>query len=457
MKETKFKKIETRPRQTTGGSVLRRKTAGGQVREIPEGWKTYKLGDLAEITSSKRIFLSEYVPNGIPFWRSKEVIEKFSKHDISTELFISKERYCEIKSRFGVPQKNDILLTSVGTLGIPYIVADSDNEFYFKDGNLTWFKDFKCEHILPQYLYFWTRSKQGKRQLLDSSIGSTQQAFTIAGLKQVYIELPPLAEQKAIAKILGDLDEKIAINNRMNKTLEAMGQALFKRWFIDFEFPNGKGKPYKSSGGKMMDSELGEIPSSWGICHVPDMFDFLEGPGIRNWQYVESGMPFINIRLIQGGDINTQGANAVSLDEGNGKYAHFQLQERDMVVSTSGTLGRTAIVRKEHLPLLLNTSVIRFRPKDGDSYSYMYGFLKSIYFLTELESSASGSVQANFGPMHLENMKIIKAIPEVLAKFETIQRPFYKKIAKVLSENTNLATIRDSFLPKLMSGKIRVG
>ena len=101
-----------------------------------------------------------------------------------------------------------------------------------------------------------------------------------------------------------------------------------------------------------------------GIKSLPNIFDFLEGPGIRNWQYTndETGIRFINIRCINNGDLNVETSNRINEEEALGKYKHFALLEDDIVVSTSGTLGKYAIVRNEHLPLNLNTSVIRFRP-----------------------------------------------------------------------------------------------
>ena len=104
-------------------------------------WEKIKIGECCKITSSKRIFFSEYVESGVPFYRSKEIIESANGQEISEPLFISQEKYDEIKSKFGVPQSGDMLLTSVGTIGIPYVVKD-DDLFYFKDGNLTWFREF---------------------------------------------------------------------------------------------------------------------------------------------------------------------------------------------------------------------------------------------------------------------------------------------------------------------------
>lgn len=116
-------------------------------------WEKVKLGNVCEITSSKRIFYSEYVDDGVPFYRSKEIIESDEGKVIENPLYISVDKYNEIKEKFGVPQIGDMLLTSVGTIGIPYIIKKKDC-FYFKDGNLTWFRDFR-EGLNSKYLYYW--------------------------------------------------------------------------------------------------------------------------------------------------------------------------------------------------------------------------------------------------------------------------------------------------------------
>ena len=196
-------------------------------------------------------------------------------------------------------------------------------------------------------------------------------------LEQLTVSLPPLPEQRAIAHVLGTLDDKIELNRRMNETLEAMARALFKSWFVDFEpvrakmegrwrlgesLPGLPAKHYDLFPDRLVDSELGVIPEGWGVKALPEIMDYKEGPGIRHWQYTNSaeGTRFINIRCIQDGDILLNTANRIGAEEAYGKYAHFHLKEWDIVVSTSGTLGRSAVVRSSHLPLVLNTSVIRF-------------------------------------------------------------------------------------------------
>ena len=191
-----------------------------------EEWKEYRLGELCSISSSKRIFAEEYKSFGIPFYRGKEIIEKQKGTNISTELYISESRYEEIKNKFGVPQKGDMLLTSVGTLGIPYIIKDET--FYFKDGNLTWFYNFNG--INSKFLYYWFLSPTGKNTIEVNAIGSTQKALTIDTLSKIRINIPNFKIQNKIVAILSSLDEKIELNRRINGNLEqrSLPQILVK-------------------------------------------------------------------------------------------------------------------------------------------------------------------------------------------------------------------------------------
>jgi type I restriction enzyme S subunit len=155
---------------------------------VPEGWTWKKLLDIADVSSSKRIFRDEYILNGVPFYRGKEITQLSNGEAISTELFISEERYSEIKEKFGVPQIGDILITSVGTIGSVWLV-DNDAPFYFKDGNVTWIKDYKTT-INGEFVYQWLQTKEAKEQIKSVTIGSTQQALTISALRGLNILIP---------------------------------------------------------------------------------------------------------------------------------------------------------------------------------------------------------------------------------------------------------------------------
>ncbi|WDL77853.1 restriction endonuclease subunit S [Helicobacter winghamensis] len=191
-------------------------------------WEEVSLNSLCEITSSKRIFYSEYVEYGIPFYRSKEIIEFSKGNNPQNELFIDENKYNDIANKFGVPQANDILLTSVGTLGIPYLVP-KDKKFYFKDGNLTWFKNFK--NITSLFLFYWFKSPQGKEKLDSIAIGSTQQALTIAALKAVNIHLPHTDIIRILNEQLNGIQNKIENNTKQIQNLQAMRDMLLKAIF----------------------------------------------------------------------------------------------------------------------------------------------------------------------------------------------------------------------------------
>ena len=160
-----------------------------------KNWELKKLGDVSDITSSKRIFANEYREDGIPFYRGKEITEKSKGQEISLELFISEERYEEIKESFGVPSIGDILITAVGTIGNIWVVNDT-NPFYFKDGNIIWVKDFK--NIDPTYfksvLTILIATYKG-----EMANGCAYNALTIVNLKKMSFALPPLALQQEFA------------------------------------------------------------------------------------------------------------------------------------------------------------------------------------------------------------------------------------------------------------------
>lgn len=146
------------------------------------------LGQLATITSSKRIFLSDYVDSGVPFYRSKEIIAKSKFESIDRPLYITEERYNEIKEKFGAPNSGDLLITSVGTIGFVHLVNEDDGVFYFKDGNLIWIRNL--QQILSNYLFFKFKTREFKEMLNSIAIGSSQKALTIETVKKVEIEVP---------------------------------------------------------------------------------------------------------------------------------------------------------------------------------------------------------------------------------------------------------------------------
>ncbi len=196
--------------------------------ENNKNWEYKELNNVLDISSSKRIFSKEYVENGIPFYRSKEIIELSTKPNITTELFITEERFQEIKNKFSVPIRGDILLTSVGTLGVSYQVRD-DKPFYFKDGNLTWFKNFS-NVVSSDYIYLWLKLQSTQNKLNEVSIGSTQKALTINSLKT--LKIPVLKDEKKAQELFNFIKiqlDKVNHNYEQIQTLQKTRDTLLPK------------------------------------------------------------------------------------------------------------------------------------------------------------------------------------------------------------------------------------
>jgi len=193
-----------------------------------DAWKQQKLGEVAELSSSKRIHVSDYVPEGIPFYRGSEI----SAGGVSQngELFISEELYNKTKEKYGVPIEGDLLITAVGTLGNIWKV--DDRRFYYKDGNLIRLSNLKIE---ADYLIAYFSDGQGKLKVLDSAAGSSQKALTMVKLNQVLICVPSLPEQIAISKFFRNLDDLVAEQAKKINALKTHKKGLMQGLFPSIE------------------------------------------------------------------------------------------------------------------------------------------------------------------------------------------------------------------------------
>ena len=364
---------------------------------------------------------------------------------------------------------------------------------FFPLNTTLYVKDFKGHY--PRFIYYLLKSID----FTSFNVGTGVPTLNRNHLSSILISDLGIDKEKEIANILGSLDQKIQLNTQINQTLEQIAQALFKSWFVDFDpvrakaqaisdglsleqaelaamqaisgktpeeltaFSQAQPERYaelaetaKAFPCEMVEVDGSEVPKGWEIKALPEIIDFLEGPGIRNWQYTdeEDGIKFINIRCIQNGDLTLTTANKITKEEAFGKYKHFQLEEDDIVVSTSGTLGRFAFVRKEHLPLSLNTSVIRFRPiKNKSTLGFIAGFVEN-QLQHELEIRASGSAQRNFGPTHLKQISLLVPDFKLLELHQKYVSSLFEKRKQLLSEIDLLKDTRDLLLPKLLNGEI---
>ena len=421
-------------------------------------WTKAKIGDCCEITSSKRIFFSEYVESGIPFYRSKEIIELSNCQEISDPLYISESKYDEIAHKFGIPQPGDMLLTSVGTIGIPYIVKEKDT-FYFKDGNLTWFRNFN-ERLDSRYLFYWVKSAEGQGVLNNTTIGSSQKALTIAALKDLKILCPPIGIQNRIVEILTSYDDLIENNQKQIKLLEEAAQRLYKEWFVDLRFPGHENT-------KITDG----IPEGWKKCRLSEIIAYEIGGGWGEVYPMEKCD--VPAYVVRGTDIySITHGNALSIPYRYHEKRNLnmrQLKDGDIVFEVSGGsktegVARTALIRSSMLkqwdaPVMCASfcKLVRLKERDlaqvlFDAFQYMRASGKT----TEYDKRSASSIVNYRWKDFLADEAILIPDKLTLEKYNALASNMYQLIIQKAAAIEHATTVRNRLLPKLMSGEIEV-
>ena len=403
-------------------------------------WDKVKLGDCCEITSSKRIFFSEYVECGVPFYRSKEIIESSNGQEISEPLFISQEKYDEIKRNFGVPQPGDMLLTSVGTIGVPYIVKE-DDYFYFKDGNLTWFRKFNNK-LTSQYLYYWVRSSEGQGVLNNTTIGSSQKALTIASLKGLEIPCPPVDVQGRIVEILYSYDALIENNQKQIKLLEEAAQRLYKEWFVDLRFPGHETIPITDG-----------IPQGWEQCRLDEVITFNPKVALNKNRVKQSVLmaALSTTSMVLNADEFTS-----TLSNSGSKF-----QNGDTLLARITPClenGKTAFVSgiESAEGAVGSTEYIVMR-SNGLCPHMVYLLARTEEFRQEAINSMTGSDGRQRAQVDkLKVLPYLKPTADIISLFENLVAPLFAQIHTKNRQNAELKQARDCLLPKLRNGEIEV-
>ena len=277
---------------------------------------------------------------------------------------------------------------------------------------------------------------------------SGRQRVQNEALMESEIIVPPLKTQQKIASILSSKEDKIELNDEMNKTLEEIAQTLFKRWFVDFEFPNEKGQPYKSSGGKMVDNELGEIPDGWRVVNLDSKKEFGElimgvSPKSSNYNTEYKGLPLLN------GAADFDGTSLVPQ-----KYSTEltrTVQDGDFVFCIRATIGLLTSVDREYV---IGRGVLGLTKIKKEYKEYIYFFLKNSF--NTLKQKATGSVILGLSKIDINGLKLFSFDEDLLNHFHKVSSNLLEQIEVNSKETQNLIKIRDTLLPKLMNGEIEV-
>ena len=301
------------------------------------------------------------------------------------------------------------------------------------------------ELVYNKYLYYFLSQNEVFDYMVQTSKGTKMPRGDKAALMTYPIVLPSMEKQKEIAMKLSDLDKKIKFNTMTIKNLEQLAQTLFKRWFVDFEFPNENGEPYKSNGGEMVESELGMVPNGWKSGRLTDIATLIMGQSPKSDSYNEDGMglPLIN------------GASDFRKDHINPlKYTTDpkRLSEKgDFIFGVRATVGNVTYVDQEYA---LGRGVGVARVKKEEYREILY--FQLINGIDYLKSTATGSVYINLTKNDIEGMQFVIPGLKYVNKFHENIASFFEQKNLLISQNKALENLRDTLLPKLLSGEIEL-
>jgi len=434
-----------------------------EIGIIPEDWEVKKLNELLFIKGRigwKGLKKSEFGRDGIIIINGPNI--KNGKVVWKNCLRVPKWRYDE--SQEISVKKNDILMTKDGTIGKMAHVTHLPEPATLASG--IFLIRSKSEKLDQDFLYQYFNSPFFK-SLVESRIeGSVIPHLYQRDIEQLSIPFPSSVEQQSIAKILSDLDSKIELNQNMNKTFEALSKVIFKHWFIDFEFPNKEGKPYKSSGGDMTDNEeLGkQIPKGWEVVPLDQAAEFTRGFSYRGSEKskIDGEYAFVTLNSVKEfGGFKREFSYITSdrVKEKNFVYRGDIVVANTEQTKTGTLLGYPALVE---FPLgyekgkgIFSHHITKVIPKLKNLKHYLYYHL----FINQ-----QNAVKYNTGSViwaldvsnWSKNEKIILPEEKLLQKFESSIEIMFLKLLENNLQIETLSRLRETILPKLMSGKIRV-
>ena len=405
-----------------------------------EEWKEYKLRDVLCNKGYIRgpfgsaLKRGDLLCEGIPVYEQQHAI--YNKRDF--RFYISEDKYNEMK-RFTV-YPDDIIISCSGTVGEVSLIKKNDPKGIISQALLLLRADNKI--ISPEFLLYFFKTAKGHNSITSRSSGSVQ--VNIARrevIEDIPLFIPCIEKQKRIVSILKSLDDKIEVNRKINENLEQQAQALFKSWFVDFE-------PFKN--GEFVDSELGRIPKGWRVGKLSEIADYVNGLAMQKFrpQNNEQGLPVLKIKELGQGsfDANTEQCSPSLIGE---KYI---IHDGDIIFSWSGTL----MVKIWCGGLCgLNQHLFVVVPKN---YPKWFVYLWTLYHLDNFIRIAKDKAVTMGHIKRGELDKALVAIPDKdeMEKCDALIAPIFKQIISNEIESRRLASLRDTLLPKLMSGELKV-
>lgn len=419
----------------------------------------------------KALTPEEYTPSGVPLLRGVNVNQgRFHDDDF---VFISEETADRMWKYESFP--GDVLFVHKGTLGKIGLMPKSRRFDRYIMGNSM--LRVRCDHskLLPEYLYYWLCSADGQHYILSrvSQVGVPQIQRPLTTLREATLPVPPVGYQKAVVDILGTLDDKIELNRRMNETLEGMARAIFKSWFVDFDPVRAKADGRDPVGmdpataslfpDSFEDSPLGKIPKGWRVGTVGDLVIKVAmgpfGSSIKTDNFVDAGVP-----VVRGGNLTSgfiDDSFVFLREEKADELKNANAFSGDLVITHRGTLGQVGLIpKKARFPrYVVSQSQMLVRPDVTKAPShFLFLFLTSPSGQSELLANTSQTgVPAIARPTSsVKAIRLVAPVLAVLRRFELFAESIFAVKDDRVAQSRMLTNLRDSLLPRLLSGELRV-
>lgn len=415
-------------------------------------WKKYKLSDIGVIVggATPSTTVEKYYGGDIPWLTPKDLSSFNDRYIARGERNITEDGLKSCSAQL-LP-KGSVLFSSRAPIGY---VAIAKNPIATNQG-------FKS--IVPNkdtnslFLYYLLKHNKANIEAMGS--GTTFKEVSGATMKNIEVLLPPLEEQERIAGILGALDDKIECNNRINRNLEEQAAVLFRRWFVNFEFPDPDptsptyGKPYRSAAGKMQDSPLGSIPQGWEVGTLEDIGSIIGGgtPSKANEDYFTSnGISWITPKDLSISKNKFTSKGETDITNLGYKNSSAKIMPKGSVLfSSRAPIGYISIAKND---LCTNQGFKSVIPNENIGSSYIYYFLKNN--VESIESKASGSTFKEASGALMKSLEVLIPENKTLKSFNDICNAMFDQQEKLEEETQALATLRDTLLPKLMNNEIK--
>ena len=428
------------------GSVIARNDSDEAIyvkyKKISMELKRYKLGEIGEIRMCKRVLKEETNSvGGVPFF-------KIGTFGGQADVFITKEKFEEYKNAYSYPKKGDVLISAAGTIGRTVVFDGKDA--YFQDSNIVWIENDESK-VLNEYLFYCYKNIRW-----TTSVGSTILRLYNDDIRNTDIIVPPLSEQKKIASVLSALDDKIALNKKMNQKLEAMAKRLYDYWFVQYDFPDKNGHPYKTTGGPMTynPSLKREIPVGWEVKQICDIAKIFNGSTPSTTEEGNYGGEIVWITPKDLSDQNCkfvyQGARNIT-QAGYDSCSTTMVPKGTVVMSSRAPIGLLSIAQCD---LCTNQGFKNMVPNDMTDSKYLYYTIQQ--HIPQIQNLGTGTTFKEVSKDELGRFAILYPPKKLITTFEEKMAPIFDVQFNKVKEISRLTALRDKLLPLLMNGQVIV-